>query len=87
MGVTVATKLFLFFFCRKIPSASAKALSTDHLNDVFSNIVALIFSGVSKNYWAGLDAIGAIIIAGFILVNWIREVSPCGCPMIKRLQF
>ena len=69
-------KLVLYLICRVHPSTSAQTLATDHLNDTFSNSVALLFSSIGTHYWKPADPIGAIIISVFIITNWIIEV--CG---------
>ncbi|CAF4411091.1 unnamed protein product, partial [Rotaria magnacalcarata] len=42
MAVTIVSKAILFFLCYRIKTPTMSALSSDHQNDVASNIVALI---------------------------------------------
>lgn len=41
MVVTIVTKSILFLLCCRVKTPTMSALSSDHRNDVFSNIVAL----------------------------------------------
>lgn len=41
MSVTIVSKTILFLLCFRIPTPTMSALSADHRNDVFSNLVAL----------------------------------------------
>ena len=76
MLFTIATKVILYFICRRLAkhSASMSALAQDHLNDVMSNSVAIIAAGLAANHntlWF-LDPVGAILISAFIVLNWIE---------------
>jgi divalent metal cation (Fe/Co/Zn/Cd) transporter len=39
--VTIVSKAILFFLCRRVSTPTLSALSADHRNDIFSNLVAL----------------------------------------------
>ena len=69
-----ALKLALFFYCNwlKACSDSMGALAEDHLNDVASNLGAILAAGVTKAWPAGwwVDSVSAILIALVILGRW-----------------
>jgi hypothetical protein len=67
-------KLALFFYCNWLSgrSDSMEALAEDHINDVASNLGAILAAVVTKYWPAGwwVDPVGAIIIALVILGRW-----------------
>lgn len=69
-----AMKLGLYWYCNwlKGSSDSMGALAEDHINDVFSNLGALLAAGVVKVWPAGwwVDGAAAILIALIILLRW-----------------
>ncbi|KAL4449002.1 hypothetical protein ABPG77_007719 [Micractinium sp. CCAP 211/92] len=72
-GGSVA-KLALFFLCNALKgrSDSMAALAEDHINDVASNLGAMLAAGVVKIWPAGwwVDPVAAIVIALVILARW-----------------
>lgn len=69
-----AAKLALFFLCNALKgqSDSMAALAEDHINDVASNLGAMLAAGVVK-FWPGgwwVDPAAAIAIALVILGRW-----------------
>lgn len=79
MGGGTVAKLILFFYCqalRKV-SDSMAALAEDHMNDVLSNVVALVTAGIA-NKWTSvwwLDPVSGILISLFILWRWSHLTS------------
>lgn len=67
-------KLGLFWYCNlfKGSSDTMAALAEDHINDVASNIGALLAAAVTKLWPAGwwVDGSAAILIALVILLRW-----------------
>jgi len=45
----IVCKLILSFLCFQISNPTMQALAQDHLNDVFSNIVAVVCGIIGKN--------------------------------------
>ena len=72
--VTIVVKIILYAYCRTFKgNASAHALAMDHLNDSFSNSMALITLIISVYAWMHADAVGAIVISVYIIYTWCRE--------------
>ncbi|KAL5015139.1 hypothetical protein ScPMuIL_009409 [Solemya velum] len=78
---TVLTKVVLFVICRYWGgnSSSVRALVEDHRNDILSNAVAIVCGYLGSEDFIKktgewnvvyIDAIGAILISLYILVNW-----------------
>lgn len=65
-------KFFLFLYCKRVSSPSARALSQDHRNDVLSNAFALGFGYLGDRVWNNADPIGAIVISLYIAYSWWR---------------
>ena len=72
IGTTVFAKTILFVLCYSLRhlSASAKALATDHRNDVISNTFGLAFAIMGQEVNWTLDPIGALFIAAYLMRNW-----------------
>ncbi|XP_070580329.1 uncharacterized protein [Ptychodera flava] len=81
MSGTVAVKIFLFLFCKRVKSPSTEALAQDHRNDVMSNCVALLCGAVATYYWLYADPLGAILMSIYIFYNWYQT----GAVQIKKL--
>eukprot|EP00123_Amoebidium_parasiticum_P003396 comp146874_c0_seq1/m.49282 comp146874_c0_seq1/g.49282 ORF comp146874_c0_seq1/g.49282 comp146874_c0_seq1/m.49282 type:complete len:178 (-) comp146874_c0_seq1:572-1105(-) len=73
MSATVVCKALLHLYCRRIPTPSAQALATDHLTDSVSNLGSIGFALISVHLWAPADAIGAILLAIYIIYNWWQQ--------------
>ena len=71
VAFTVVLKGILFLVCYRVKNASVRALAVDHRNDVMSNIAALLFGLLGTYVLNILDPIGAIVLAIYIIVNWI----------------
>ena len=69
--LTIVLKGFLFMLCRQVRNPSVQTLAVDHRNDVASNIATLIFGLLGTFVYKFIDPIGAIILAIYIIVNWI----------------
>ena len=69
--LTIVLKGFLFVLCRQVRNPSVQTLAVDHRNDVASNIATLIFGLLGTFVYRFVDPIGAIILAIYIIVNWI----------------
>ncbi len=69
--LTVILKGLLYFLCKKVHNPSVQALAVDHRNDVVSNFVTLIFGILGTYVYSVIDPIGAILIAFYIIINWI----------------
>ncbi len=66
-------KFILWIYCRQFKhSPIAQALAQDHINDVASNIVALIVMIISSGWTAlsWLDPVGAVVISIWIIYSW-----------------
>ena len=72
MAIVIITKLFLYFICRVVPTPAAKALAVDHINDVWSNSVAILGAALGAYVWPYSDPIGAILISIYIIITWFR---------------
>ncbi|CAF1927630.1 unnamed protein product [Rotaria magnacalcarata] len=89
MAVTIVSKAILFFLCYRIKTPAMSALSSDHQNDVASNIVALICGLIGSFAYKKsineklifIDPIGAILISLYIIFTWIRQANG----QVKRL--
>ncbi|KER19658.1 hypothetical protein T265_11631 [Opisthorchis viverrini] len=78
------TKIGLWVVCVKFErSAAVRALTVDQRNDVFSNMVSLLFSGIAGRLLIFLilerfrdlkylDPVGAILIGFYILYSWYQ---------------
>jgi cation diffusion facilitator family transporter len=77
LGVGIFLKVILYIYCIVASKAEASdildALAEDHLNDVFSNVAAVITAAVAFNFkflwWT--DPAGAIIISAVIVFRWV----------------
>lgn len=60
LSIGIALKVFLYVFCtwaQKILSSDIlTALAEDHLNDIFSNITAIITASIAFNYKVSWEA-------------------------------
>eukprot|EP00158_Paraphelidium_tribonemae_P002500 Partr_v1_DN25419_c0_g1_i2_m53734 putative Metal tolerance protein len=73
--IVVAVKFCLYVWCKLLSkqSVSCEALAQDHFNDTMTNTVTAILVAVASRtgqHW--LDPVGAIALALFIIINWIR---------------
>ena len=80
LSLGLILKFFLFIYCRyiniEIPSDMIAALAEDHLNDIFSNIGAIITLAIAVHtvaWW--MDPIGAIVISIIIIYRWVSVMS------------
>ncbi|CAF1927628.1 unnamed protein product [Rotaria magnacalcarata] len=89
MAVTIVSKAILFFLCYRIKTPAMSALSSDHQNDVASNIVALICGLIGSFAYKKsineklifIGPMGAILISLYIIFTWIRQANG----QVKRL--
>ncbi|CAF3718968.1 unnamed protein product [Rotaria sp. Silwood1] len=90
MVITIVSKAILFLLCYRIKTPTLSALSSDHRNDVCSNLVAL-FCGLIGSFAYKttisqkaivIDPIGAIVISFYIIITWIRQANG----QVKRLS-
>ncbi|KAK3583818.1 hypothetical protein CHS0354_022865 [Potamilus streckersoni] len=82
IGISIATvviKLVLHLLCRRIRHPIIQALAKDHMNDVLSNSVAILFGYIGSSEMQGkarayelvyVDPTGAILISLYIALNW-----------------
>jgi len=74
MCSVVVIKFALWLYCRRFTySPTAMALAEDHMNDVCSNIVAVVCGSIASYFRvvAWLDPVGGIGIAIYIIARWI----------------
>ena len=71
IALTVILKGTLYILCRQVRSPSVQALAVDHRNDVAANLATLLFGLLGTYVYKFLDPIGAILLALYIIVNWI----------------
>uniref|UniRef100_A0A914YYZ3 Cation efflux protein cytoplasmic domain-containing protein n=1 Tax=Panagrolaimus superbus TaxID=310955 RepID=A0A914YYZ3_9BILA len=74
-----AIKSVLYILCRRQKTLSSKLLAQDQLNDVITNIVALAGAYCGHQFWKYWDPIGAYLVSGYIIINWLgtaREQIP-----------
>jgi cation diffusion facilitator family transporter len=74
-----AIKSVLYILCRRQHTLSSKLLAQDQLNDVITNIVALGGAYSGHQFWKYCDPIGAYLVSGYIIINWLgtaREQFP-----------
>ena len=70
IAITILMKGALFLICRRVDNPSVKTLAVDHINDVISNLVALLFGLMGTFWYNNLDPIGAALVAVLIIRNW-----------------
>lgn len=76
LGVAVGLKVGLYLVCVTLrrESDTMMALAEDHLNDIFSNLVAIfgaaLASNVRKVWW--IDPAGALAISLYIIYSWVQ---------------
>ena len=81
LALGIVLKLFLYFYCswaqKLTGSDTLVALTEDHLNDVMSNLVAIISIVVASEvpilWW--FDPAGAILISVVIIYRWYSVMS------------
>ncbi|KAL7713708.1 Cation transporter [Entamoeba marina] len=71
IGTTVILKSILFIYCKTVKNPAAQALSDDHRNDILTNTFGLALSIVGYYYFWWLDAVGGIVLAIYIMINWL----------------
>ena len=71
IALTVLLKGILYILCQQSSNPSVKTLAVDHRNDVVSNLATLIFGLLGTYVYKLLDPIGAILMAIYIIINWI----------------
>lgn len=71
IALTVILKGSLYIVCRQVNNPSIQTLAVDHRNDVVSNIASLVFGLLGTYVLKLLDPIGAILLALYIIVNWV----------------
>lgn len=76
LGIGIILKFVLWVFCVRLNTVAKSdmldALAEDHLNDVMSNVVAMVTASIAFNssaWWA--DPAGAIFISLVIIYRWI----------------
>ena len=72
VALVVVLKGSLYMLCKGVKNPSVQALAVDHRNDVVSNLVTLTFGLLGTYILPVLDAVGGILIALYIIVNWVR---------------
>lgn len=80
LGLGIFMKLVLYIFCRyanrSVRSDSLAALAEDHLNDVVSNIAAIVTAAIAFNTTAWyIDPVGAILISFVIIGRWLGVMA------------
>ena len=67
-------KFCLWIYCRRYKQPIVQALAQDHINDVGSNIVALIALIIASynSDLSWLDPVGAIVISLWIIWSWYQ---------------
>jgi len=69
--LTVVLKGSLYVLCKQVKNPSVQALAVDHRNDVAFNLATLVFGLLGTYVYPNLDPIGAILLAFYIIINWI----------------
>eukprot|EP00731_Ephydatia_muelleri_P032283 Em0023g790a len=72
VALVVLLKGTLYMLCKGVKNPSVQALAVDHRNDVVSNLVTLAFGLLGTYVLPVLDAVGGILIALYIIMNWVR---------------
>lgn len=72
VALVVILKGSLYMLCKGVKNPSVQALAVDHRNDVVSNLVTLAFGLLGTYLLPVLDAVGGILIALYIIFNWVR---------------
>uniref|UniRef100_A0A7E4ZSU8 ZT_dimer domain-containing protein n=1 Tax=Panagrellus redivivus TaxID=6233 RepID=A0A7E4ZSU8_PANRE len=78
MGILIfgtAIKTVLYILCRRQKTTPCQVLAQDQLNDMITNVTALLGAYIGHRYWVYADPIGAFCVAGFIIVNWVRTAK------------
>ncbi|KAK9868820.1 hypothetical protein WJX84_006295 [Apatococcus fuscideae] len=71
----IGLKVVLYLYCVALKgrSDSMLALAEDHLNDIMSNVTAIVCGAIASNYrniwW--LDPAGAVLISLYIIRSWV----------------
>ena len=75
IGATVIIKFLMYLYCigYRSKSSSVRALATDHITDVVSNLILLGFYVGGFYLWGYLDALGGLLISIYLIFNWYRE--------------
>ncbi|CAF3786004.1 unnamed protein product [Rotaria sordida] len=90
MVITIVSKAILFLLCYRLKTPTMSALSSDHRNDVCSNIVALFCGLIGSFAYRNkisqeaivIDPIGAVLISLYIIITWIQQANG----QVKRLS-
>eukprot|EP01083_Nonionella_stella_P007067 20411_1 len=73
LSAVIFLKFCLWIYCRRFThSPIARALAQDHINDVGSNVIALVVMVVAGYYphLSWLDPAGAVVISFWIIWSW-----------------
>ncbi|CAF0794459.1 unnamed protein product [Adineta steineri] len=81
--ITAVGKTILYILCIRVKTPTMSALAADHINDVASNVVALVCGIVGSYAYKNqinqkaifIDPIGAIVIAIYIIITWIKQMN------------
>ncbi|KAL0486895.1 metal tolerance protein [Acrasis kona] len=86
LGFTIIVKFLLWLLCRRGVSFSSAcdAYATDHMNDVLTNIVALVAVLVTQWIW-WFDPAGAIFLSAYIVYRWSKETIPHVLNLVGRV--
>jgi len=68
----ILIKFTLWNICRRSDSPTMQAVAQDHINDVYTNAVGILFGLLGFYFWTNLDPIGGIVIGSFIMLTWFR---------------
>ncbi len=79
LGLAIPTKLWLFFFYRKIgnkiSSASLTGAAADSVSDALATFVVLLSALVYKIFGVNIDGYAGILVAGFILFTGFKAAK------------
>jgi divalent metal cation (Fe/Co/Zn/Cd) transporter len=74
MVITTVSKSILFFLCCRVKTPTMSALSADHRNDVFSNLVALSCGLIGRETFDGCDVVRRSSLSGSFAYR--RKIDP-----------
>ncbi|CAI8606969.1 unnamed protein product [Vicia faba] len=73
VSVTIV-KFILMVYCRRFTNEIVKAYAQDHCFDVITNSVGLAAAVLAVKFYWWIDPLGAIIIALYTIITWVKTV-------------
>ena len=75
MLATIGLKFILWIWCSRMPSSGVQALAQDAENDVYLNLMSLLFPWIGERVgWRLLDSIGGMVLSTYIIFEWVKTL-------------